>query len=325
MKCLRELPSSSEKQAEAIGVFDGIHRGHRVILQRALDEADRRGLPSAVLTFEPDPHQVLEGASPTQRRLLTREDKMNILSQLGFDRCYEVEFTREFAATPPDEFLDDVLLRRLNVRVVVVGEDFRFGHRREGDTSLLRSRLESHGVRVHVESSLELDGRAVGSTRIRQHLRNGEVRDARLLLGRPYAVHEAIQTGEGRGQKIGFPTFNFPLTRTIHPRQGVYMVWLGTRERAPAVANFGRHPTVGAAEEPLLEVHALDDPPPFEAGDTTHVYFEAFVRPETAFESIEELKEQIRRDVDEAREAFREVDPPAALPTGLVHPSLSGS
>lgn len=313
-----ELPRQSEPCVVAIGTFDGLHRGHQKILDNALEIGRGRSLPVAVLTFEPDPETVLNEVPPTERRLLTREDKMTILSDLGFDVVYEVEFDRSFASKAPEQFVDEVLVERLNARAVCVGYNFRFGHGREGNTELLRRRLPERDVALDVTPPVRYQGEPVSSTRIRQSVRQGRVKEARSLLGRPYTVHETLQAGEGRGRSIGFPTFNFPVTKTLHPRRGVYLVWLGTEKRRPSVANFGFHPTVGSSPRALLEVHVLDDPPPYEPGDQTHVYFGGFVREEREFDSVESLKQRIQRDVREARDRFKRLDRPHPLRPGGV-------
>jgi riboflavin kinase/FMN adenylyltransferase len=190
----------------------------------------------------------------------------------------------------------------LNARSVHVGFNFRFGHKRQGDTELLREKLNEAGVELSVKDPVELNGETVSSTTIRELVRSGDVEDARRYLGRPYVTRESLQPGQGRGRSIGFPTFNFPLRRTIHPRRGVYTVWLQDDETLyQAVANFGRHPTVGEAEQPLLEVHVLESPPDLSPGDVACVHFGSFIREEKEFESIDRLKNQIDEDVDEAR------------------------
>lgn len=297
----------------AVGTFDGLHRGHRAILERAIDDAQTRGLPSAVLTFEPDPVTVLQGMGPEERRLLTREDKIGILSRIGFDKIYEIEFDREFAAIPAQTFVNSILLDRLYARSVHVGFNFRFGHERKGDTALLRDVLDSQGAELTVQDPVEIDGLTVSSTEIRKRIRNGNVKEARKLLGRPYLVYETLERGEGRGQSIGFPTFNFPLRRTLHPRRGVYVVWLESDRLHPAVANFGRHPTVGESDEPLLEVHVLNEPPQLEIGDRSHVHIARFLRAEEDFESVEQLKDQIEIDKERAREIHDSLTEPDSL------------
>lgn len=313
MEVIDGIPDASSAQVVAVGTFDGLHQGHRAILDGALDHARREGLPAAVLTFEPDPVTVLKGTEPTQRRLLTPEDKRAILKGLGFDRVYEVSFDEDFAATSAEDFVNEILVDRLNAAAVFVGYDFRFGSNRTGDTDYLTTTLDEHGVETVVQEPVKAGGDPVSSTRIRGLLQDGNVRDARQLLGRPYVVNEEIQAGEGRGQSIGFPTLNFPLTKTLHPRTGVYAVWLGTENRFPAVANFGFHPTVGRSDEALLEVHVLDETPAFGPGDTTHVYFGSFIRDERNFDSVDELTEQIDRDVSQARMDFEELERPEKI------------
>ncbi len=321
MKIRSELPEESSPCVLAIGTFDGLHRGHRKILRNALETGRDRSLPVAVLTFEPDPETVLNGIPPTDRRLLTREDKMTILNDLGFDLVYEVAFDRAFASQTPEHFVDEVLVERLHARVVCVGYNFRFGHDREGNTKLLRRRLRGFDIDVDVVSPVTHRGDPVSSSRIRQSVRQGRMQRARTLLGRPYTVHETLKTGEGRGRSIGFPTFNFPVTKTIHPRRGVYLVWLGTEQRRASVANFGVHPTVGSSTQALLEVHVLGEPPPYEPGERTHIYFGGFVREERDFDSVEALKQQIDRDVNEARDRFEQLDRPRPLLPGSARAS----
>lgn len=313
MELINQLPQSAMKQVVVVGTFDGLHPGHLQILRSALDRGRRLSLPVAVLTFEPDPETFLNDTPPTKRRLLTREDKINILDRFGLDRVYEVPFDASFASISPEEFVSRVLLRQLHAQWVCVGFNFRFGHKRRGDTRLLQSQLEDEGVRVSILPPVKQNQEPISSTRIRNRIRAGEVERARRLLGRPYTVFETIQEGEGRGKKIGFPTLNFPIQRTIHPRVGVYMVWLGTRPRKPAVANFGYHPTVGASDEAVLEVHDLGDPPPLEPGDRTHVYFGRFLRPENHFDSVDELKQQIQKDIETAGNEFPDLERPQPL------------
>lgn len=313
MDIVQEIPDTAPEQILAVGTFDGLHRGHRAILTGALRRARNEGLPASVLTFEPDPVTVLRGTPAVERRLLTSEDKRDILKGIGFDRLYEVPFDEDFAATPADEFVHSILVDRLSASAVFVGYNFQFGRDREGDTDYLTEALGDHGIDAVIQEPVTLGGDPVSSTRIRGLLKEGDVSEARRLLGRPYIVHEDIQAGDGRGQSIGFPTLNFPLTKTLHPRLGVYAVWLGTKQRFPAVANFGYHPTVGRSDEALLEVHVLDETPELDPGDATHVYFGSFIRDERDFDSVEELTDQIDRDVERARSDFERLERPAEI------------
>jgi len=254
-----------------------------------------------VLTFDPDPVFFFRSMPVTDRKILTRHDKNAILNDLGFDVVYEIQFDEEFASTTPREFVDAILLDRLRADSVHVGFNFRFGLKRKGDTEQLQKLLEEYGTTLTVQDPVEVDGETVSSSKIRELIRGGNVEEARGLLGRSYVAYEVLRTGDGRGSEIGFPTFNFPMQRTLHPCPGVYTVWLEADRLYPAVANFGRHPTVGDAEQPLLEVHVLDTPPELEPGAEAHVHFGSFLRDEEEFDSVKELKEQISTDVREAR------------------------
>ncbi len=297
-----EEASPSSKQTLAVGTFDGLHRGHQEILNNALEEAAGTDRRAGVLTFDPDPVLFFRSMPVTDRKILTRHDKNAILERIGFSVSYEIQFDEEFASTSPREFVEKILLDRLNAGSVHVGFNFRFGSKRKGDTKKLRKLLEENGATLAVQDPVEAGGETVSSSRIRELIRDGAFEEVRKLLGRPYVAHEVLRQGDGRGREIGFPTFNFPMKRTLHPRPGVYAVWLETDRLDPAVANFGRHPTVGSAEQPLLEVHVLDTPPELEPGDEAHIHFGSFVRDEKNFDSLAKLKDQIRKDVQSARD-----------------------
>ncbi|MFB6344592.1 MAG: hypothetical protein ABEK50_02290 [bacterium] len=185
MDVLDYLPDSSPKQVLAVGTFDGIHRGHQAILQGALDRARDEDLPASVVTFEPDPVTVLKGTPPTERRLLTFEDKRAILNHLGFDRMYALPFDEDFASTSAQSFVESILVERLNAASVHVGYNFRFGRNREGDTEFLRKGLNNHGIDAVIQDPIVAGGDPVSSTRIRSLLKDGSPAEARRLLGRP--------------------------------------------------------------------------------------------------------------------------------------------
>jgi riboflavin kinase/FMN adenylyltransferase len=300
-------------QSLAVGTFDGLHRGHREILGNALGDAAGTKRRAGVVTFEPDPVLFFQSTSVTERRILTRYDKIAILEKLGFDVMYEIQFDEDFASRSPKEFVEAILLDRLQAGSVHVGFNFRFGSKRKGDTEQLQELLQDHGATLTVQDPVQVGGETVSSSRIRELIRDGHVEEARRLLGRPYIAYEVLREGDGRGREIGFPTFNFPMQRTLHPRPGVYAVWLEADGLYPAVANFGRHPTVGNAEEPLLEVHVLDAPPELEPGDEAHVHFGSFLRDEQEFDGLTELKNQISRDVQNARQYHNNLDEPQTI------------
>jgi riboflavin kinase/FMN adenylyltransferase len=299
----------------ALGTFDGLHCGHQALLHDAVADAGQRGLDSALVTFEPDPVNVLGDVPVTKRRLLTRNDKINIIDGMGFDYFYEIEFDSHFAKRSAEDFVRNVLIETLSARSVHVGFNFRFGDDRAGDTELLEEILGCHEALLSVKNPITVEGETVSSTQIRKFIQSGDVRKARRLLGRPYVIYESLQPGQGRGQQIGFPTFNFPLRRTIHPRRGVYAVWLEADSLYRGIANFGRHPTVGEADQPLVEVHCLDDTPSLDYGDEIHVYFGEFLRPEKEFDSVDELAEQIDRDIDEAKQVHQRLNEPEPVTT----------
>lgn len=310
MEIFKNTSHNNDSLSLAIGTFDGIHPGHKSIIRAAIQSANEHSIPSAVLTFEPDPVTVLSDKSSEDRRLLTRMDKISILNDLGVDKVFELEFNQQFATTSASDFIHSLLIDNLNVQEVCVGYDFRFGKGREGNTEFLRKHLENNDVRVQILEPVSVNDKPLSSSRIREYIKSGQVKQARSLMGRPYVVCESLQKGEGRGKSIGFPTMNFPIQNTIHPRKGVYLVWFGREQRIPSIANFGYHPTVGSSDEALLEVHTLHSPPESNPGQTYHIYFEEFLREEKDFESIDHLKKQIQKDTDVARNRFQELSKP---------------
>ncbi|MFB6355208.1 MAG: riboflavin biosynthesis protein RibF [bacterium] len=310
MEIINDIPDCSSHRSAAIGTFDGLHRGHREIIDRTVKWAEERGVNSSVVTFEPPPELVLTDQEAVDRRLLTREEKMRTIKDLQVDIVYEITFDREFASTSPEEFTDRILSDRLNARAIYVGSNFRFGHQRSGNVSTLKQRLEPEGVEVHPVEAIEYNGEPVSSTRIRECIRSGEISRANELLGRQYFVHERRIRGEGRGREIGFPTLNFTLERTIRPKHGVYCVWVGSSQSLPGVANIGTRPTVDDSEQVVLEVHMLDEVPEIPPGTRERIFLGPFIRNERSFESVDELKRQIEQDVQQAEKTFDELDSP---------------
>ncbi|MFP4686931.1 MAG: riboflavin biosynthesis protein RibF, partial [bacterium] len=269
-------------------------------------------LPVSVLTFQPEPEIYFNNTPVFRRRLLTIPDKLRIISSLGMDNVYNIEFTENIAEMEAAQFIRKVLLDSLNCRAIFVGDDFRFGRGRAGDASVLK-KFEETGLDVNVFSSLKIKDIPVGSSLIREKIVTGELDDAREMLGRPYTICESFQHGSGRGRKLGFPTLNFSFKRTIRPRFGVYLVWLGRSQRIPSVASFGVHPTVDQLSEPVLEVHTLEESPVLNPAQKMHIYFEKFCRPEEKFSSLDELKKRIGRDVQQARRSFAKLEKPAPV------------
>lgn len=313
MDILTSLPDDSEPRLLILGTFDGLHRGHQKVISQGLKRAEEEGLPSTVVTFDPEPEAYFEDIPPGQRRLLTREDKLNIINDLGIDSCVELEFSAEFAELEPAEFVKSILIEKLNAAVICAGFNYNFGARGQGTTSQLRDLASTEGFELELCPPVEFAGRPVSSSRIRNLIKRGKMQPARDLLTRPYTVYETAQAGRARGRELGFPTLNFTLTGTIRPCPGVYLTWLGTKKRRPAVANYGSTPTFEGRSEPLLEVHVIDREPELGVGDRTHVYFEKFQRQEMEFDSATKLVEQIEEDVELARSYFAEHSSPEII------------
>jgi riboflavin kinase / FMN adenylyltransferase len=291
----------------ALGNFDGVHLGHQAVVRRVVEEGRKRGLRSVAATFDPHPRAVLwPGNEP--KLLTTPQVRRELLLACGVDEVCEIPFDRELSKKSPREFVREVLIGSLDAGVVVVGENFRFGYKASGDVlELDRCMREAGGEAYAVPISNEL-GKDISSTRIRDLVAGGEVGEAARLLGRPYLLRGEVIEGDRRGRTIGFPTANvLPDERALVPGRGVYAghVWVGS-ERYGACTNVGTAPTFDRRES-RVEAYLLG----YE-GDlyekVVDVTFEECLRPEKWFSGIGELKEQIARDVAEARRILQEDD-----------------
>jgi riboflavin kinase/FMN adenylyltransferase len=296
-----------------IGNFDGVHLGHQAILAQLAGQAARLRLPRLVITFEPQPQEFFAGPTAPPARLMRLREKLLALDGLGIERVLCLEFDHRLAFLPAQTFIDDLLVHRLGIRYLVIGDDFRFGHRRAGDFALLVEAGRRHGFEVADNHSYILDGERVSSTRVRQALGQGDLELAARLLGRPYDMCGRVAHGDRRGRTLGFPTANIHLHRRVTPVGGVYAVLLsgpGLRPW-PGIANVGRRPTVQGDRE-RLEVHLLD----FEGdlyGRHVKVDFLHYLRPEQRFESLAALQAQIQRDEHAARTWFATRGIPVSL------------
>jgi len=295
----------------AIGMFDGLHLGHRAVIESAVQSAHRSGGMAGVLTFRPHPSVLFRPESPT-RLILGAPTQIRFLGGLGVDVVITQPFTREFARIEAEDFLPWLRQRLPHLAAVYVGQNWRFGARRCGDVDLLIRTGRLAQVSVFSAPPVNLDGEPVNSTRIRSLLEAGEIARANTLLGYSYFAHGTVVPGKKLGRTLGFPTLNLPWAPDLRPRYGVYAVRVtGAKSAVPlrGVANYGVRPTVEAAADPLLEIHLLDDGP-FDAGDHLKVEWLDFIRPEMKFASVDELRAQIARDVAAAR-ARAGPDPPA--------------
>lgn len=296
-----EMPAES---AVAIGVFDGVHRGHQRVIG-ALD-ADTR----VALTFGSHPAQVLsERGAPPQ--LTTLRERIRLLGEAGANTIAVLDFDESMVAMSPEAFVQRVLVDALSARSVSVGEDFRFGRDAAGSASTLEELGARSGFEVTVVPILEVDGEEIRSTRIRELVAEGDVATAALLLGRPHLIRGVVVPGAGRGATIGVPTANvsFPDGLAV-PRRGVYAVYAevdGTN--LPGVANLGVRPTFGGESE-VLEVHVLDGDYAL-SGKEIGVAFVARLRDEQRFDGVDELVAQIHRDIEAAGEYLDGVSQPS--------------
>lgn len=301
--------------AVTIGNFDGVHLGHQAVLRRLRERARALQVPSVVMLFEPQPLEYFRpDAAPP--RLMRLREKLPALRAQGVDRVLCVRFDAGFAGLSAEAFMERVLRDLLGARVVLVGEDFRFGARRRGDIELLRAAGPGYGFEVETAPTFALDGERVSSTRIRTALAAGELETAARLLGRPYRICGRVGHGDKLGRELGVPTANIRLFRRRAPLHGIFAVELeGVDHRAlPGVASLGTRPTVGGTAL-LLEVHLFD----FDRdiyGAQVAVEFRHRIRDERRFDSLDALRAQMRRDIEAARDYFNRTPRTARAASG---------
>jgi riboflavin kinase/FMN adenylyltransferase len=288
-----------------IGNFDGVHLGHRAVIE-ALAEAGRRlALPTCVVLFEPQPREYF-GPEDAPPRLMRLREKLDRLAELPVDAVLLLRFNRALADLPAEAFIDGILVGKLKVKHLVVGDDFRFGQRRRGDFAMLKAFGPLRGFTVADTPSALVDGERVSSTLIREALAAGDLDRAARLLGRPYLVCGRVVQGAKLGRTLGFPTANLLMRRKNTPVQGVFavtMTGLGGEPR-PGVANVGLRPTVAGGRRVLLETFLFDFSQDI-YGRMVEVVFHRKLREERRFPGIDELRAQIGKDVAAAREYFQ--------------------
>ena len=302
-RSLDEVPADLGRTVVVIGNFDGVHRGHRRVIARAREVADDRGLPLVAVTFDPHPMAVLRpDHAPVM--LTTVETRAALLAEAGVDHLFALPFDREVAAWSPHQFIDDVLVDRLHASSVVVGGNFRFGSRAAGDVALLR---QVGADRDFDAEGIALDGGPMvwSSTYVRTCLAAGDVAGAAEALGRPFSVHGTVVEGDRRGRDLGFPTANVPTgSQTAVPADGVYAGWLrrlDTGERLPAAISVGTNPTFDGHRDRRVESYVLDRDDLDLYGVEVEVAFVDRLRGMVAFDSVDDLVEQMADDVARAR------------------------
>ncbi|WP_340614449.1 bifunctional riboflavin kinase/FAD synthetase [Xenorhabdus thailandensis] len=284
-----------------IGNFDGVHRGHQALLKHLKQEGQRLGLPTMVMIFEPQPLEVFV-ADKAPARLTRLRDKIKYLAQNGVDYLLCVKFDKHFAANSPEAFVSQLLVEKLGVKFLAIGDDFRFGKNRRGDFHYLQQAGKQYRFDVASTDSFCDSGLRISSTIIRQALQNDDLTLAEILLGHPYSISGRVVHGKQLGRTIGFPTANLPLKRLVAPVNGVYAVevyGLGDNP-LPGVANIGNRPTV-AGLGLQLEVHLIDTQMDL-YGRHIDVVLRKKLRNEQRFASLDALKQQIANDVVAARD-----------------------
>jgi riboflavin kinase / FMN adenylyltransferase len=298
-RSLSDVPPAPAGRALALGTFDGVHLGHRRVIASAVERAREGGLVSTVVTFDPHPLCVLRPDEPP-RLLTTTDQKIDLISELGVDELVTIPFTPELSRQSAEDFCDQVLVGALGARWVSVGRNFHFGHGAAGDAALLASRPE---FETDVVELVEHGGDSVSSSRIRNLLAEGEVAHAAELLGAPYSLVGSVVEGDRRGRDLGVPTANIePPAEVVVPAPGIYAGIAAANgiSPTPAAISIGVRPTFDTGGDLRVEAHLI--------GFTGDLYgremklsFLERLRDEVRFDSVEELVEQMRKDVEQAR------------------------
>ena len=303
VKSIEAIEIPFKKAVVTIGNFDGVHIGHQALFHAVMEKADAIGGTSVAITFDPHPIRVLNAKN--QLPLITlKAQKNELIAKTGIEVLLQIPFTADFAAISPRSFVEDLLVRRIGMKAIIVGRDYTFGRKRQGNLDLLRKwspELDYEVVLVDWIESSNGRTRRISSTRIRKMVTDGRMDDARRLLGRYYQIRGKVAGGRNRGGRLlGFPTANINLQDELSPKRGIYAVTVQHETRIFAgVANIGYSPTF---DDHIftVEVHILD----FNKniyGDSIRVNFIERLRDEIKFENIDALSEQIRRDVSQAR------------------------
>ncbi|QOD38575.1 riboflavin biosynthesis protein RibF [Candidatus Wolbachia massiliensis] len=285
--------------ALTFGNFDGIHLGHEFTISTLKKVAQERGLPSAILTFEPHPLTVLFNRN--NFRLINQERKKELISSYGIDYLYIINFNESFAQVSCDDFISKILIGRYDAKHIIVGESCTFGHKRLGNTLILKKYSETYGYSLIKLEPLVIDGEICSSSSIREHIQKGEIEIASKLLGRPYQVSGVVAKGACRGREIGFPTINILIEDCmIKPKFGTYYAratfsnnntgWLY------GVVNIGMRPTFNDLKKPIVEMHIFDFNEDVYDREV-NIQLLKFIRSEKKFHSVDELTKQINYDI----------------------------
>ena len=294
MKIIRNTNLEQLPCVVTIGNFDGVHLGHQALLTEVKKRAHDLKLESAVITFEPNPKDYFSQNKP-QTRISSLREKIELFNEIKIDRVHIIKFNQEFSKVTANEFIS-VLIKKLKVKEIVVGEDFCFGRGREGGIK----QLSASSMKLNIKNKILMDGKRISSTLIRNLLANDKLDQANKYIGRPYSISGKVVHGEKRGRKIGFPTANIHMRHNRPPLKGVFAVKF---QNHFGVANLGIRPSIKGEKKLQLEVHLLN----FSSdlyGQHVSVIFLKKLRDEKKFKSLDELKEQIKLDVIKAKLFF---------------------
>lgn len=291
----------------SIGNFDGLHLGHRAVIKKLAERGEALGLPVVIMTFEPQPLEYFLGDNAPSRLMCLRE-KVIEFTKLPVDNLLMVRFNRYFANCDAEQFIDDILINKLNVKHLVIGDDFHFGKARRGNFAMLKEKGKLYGFSVEDTGSCQIAGLRISSTLIRDALGAGDLMQAEKLLGHCYSVCGRVAHGEKLGRTIGYPTANIKMFRKNTPVNGVFAVTMAGIDglELEGVANVGTRPTVDGGSKVVLETYLFD----FDKeiyGRYVEVRFKQKIRDEIRFQSLEQLKAQIEKDVAEAKNIFAEI------------------
>jgi len=301
---LKDLEGPLRNPVLTIGNFDGVHKGHLALFEKVKERANAIGGQSAVMTFEPHPIRVMKPGNGPPLITPTKQ-KLDLMGNSGVDVIFCIPFTHQFAAISAQDFVQDILLDKIGIKEIVVGYDYTFGHERQGNVSLLRSMGDELGFRVHVVGPLHVNHTLVSSTSIRKLVQEGDLSEAKKLLGRDYQISGTVIKGANRGGRLlGFPTANLNLIDELIPNRGVYAVSVIMDAKTHnGVANIGYNPTFGN-NALSVETHLLDFSEDI-LGKTIKINFLQRLRDEKTFNTINELSDQIAQDIQQARKTFR--------------------
>ncbi len=296
MKVIKEydLPLKEETVC-TIGNFDGFHKGHAFILTTLKETAKKENRKSLVITFEPHPKAVLYPEN-APCRITNLETKLDLLNQQGIDYVYVIRFDREFAQKTPQDFIQ-LLFQQLGCRKLIVGHDWKFGYRGEGSIETAKTLGKQLGMDIVIISPIKENGERISSTKIRQLLKEGKIEQVEQLLGRTYCIKGTVQKGNQIGKEIGYPTINIKPSENLCLKKGVYSGFVYINKNIyPAVINYGTRPTVDG-KQLFIEAHIIGKEIYLKEKESLKVFFKKFLRDEKKFDSIQQLKNQIKTDI----------------------------